>query len=76
MKTIDLNSDLGEGFGPYHIAPDKQIFPLVTSANIACGAHAGDPVGMAHAVALATEHKVRVGGTWAIRIETGSAGAP
>lgn len=62
MKTIDVNSDLGEGFGPYQIAPDSQIFPLVTSANIACGAHAGDPVVMAQAVSLAGEHKVRIGG--------------
>ena len=67
MKTIDVNSDPGEGFGPYNIAPDDQIFPLVTSADIACGAQAGDPVAIAQAVALATEHKVRSGGEHYVR---------
>lgn len=61
MKTIDINSDLGEGFGPYKIAQDDQLFPLVTSANIACGAHAGDPVVMSQAIAYATEYNVKIG---------------
>lgn len=61
MRTIDVNSDLGEGFGPYEIAHDDKLFPLVTSANIACGAHAGDPVVMHRAVGFATENKVQIG---------------
>lgn len=40
---IDLNSDLGESFGAYKIGMDDKVLPLVTSANIACGFHAGDP---------------------------------
>lgn len=41
---IDINTNLGEGFGPYRMAGESDILPYVTSANIACGAHAGDPV--------------------------------
>ncbi|WP_319567058.1 LamB/YcsF family protein [Cohaesibacter marisflavi] len=61
MKSIDVNSDLGEGFGPYRIAPDADLMPLITSANIACGAHAGDPLIMDETVSLAQTNKVRVG---------------
>lgn len=43
MYTVDLNSDLGESFGNYHIGSDKEIIPLISSANVACGFHAGDP---------------------------------
>ena len=61
MNSIDVNSDLGEGFGPYRIAPDADLMPLITSANIACGAHAGDPLIMDETVSLAQTNKVRVG---------------
>ncbi|WP_319528857.1 5-oxoprolinase subunit PxpA [uncultured Cohaesibacter sp.] len=61
MKSIDVNSDLGEGFGPYRIAPDAELMPLITSANIACGAHAGDPLIMDETVSLAQDNQVRVG---------------
>lgn len=44
MPSIDLNCDLGESFGAYTIGMDAEIFPYVTSTNIACGFHAGDPV--------------------------------
>jgi len=54
--TIDLNCDLGEG-GPH----DAEIMPLMTSANIACGGHAGDEATMAAAVALARRHGVAIG---------------
>lgn len=54
--TIDLNCDLGEG-GPH----DAELMPLVSSANIACGGHAGDTGSMAAAVALARRHGVAVG---------------
>lgn len=53
---IDLGSDLGEGAGP-----DALIMPLITSANIACGAHAGDAATMAATVALALRHHVAIG---------------
>lgn len=46
MMNIDLNSDLGESFGSWHMGNDKEILKIVTSANIACGFHAGDPQGM------------------------------
>ena len=44
---VDLNSDLGESFGAYTIGMDKEVIPLVTSANIACGFHAGESGGHA-----------------------------
>lgn len=43
-QSIDINTNLGEGFGPYKIEGESEVLPYVTSANIACGAHAGDPV--------------------------------
>ena len=46
MASIDLNSDLGEGFGPWPMGDDAAMLALVTSANIACGFHAGDPAGI------------------------------
>lgn len=45
-RSIDLNSDLGEGYGPWRMADDEAILEIVSSANIACGAHAGDPMQM------------------------------
>src|SRR5687767_8218067 len=56
MKRIDLNCDLGEGAGH-----DAELMPLITSANIACGAHAGDLETMIEAVELARKHRVHVG---------------
>lgn len=56
MRTVDLNCDLGEGAGN-----DVALMPLVTSANIACGAHAGDAATMAATVALARAHGVAIG---------------
>lgn len=56
MKTIDLNCDLGEGAGS-----DLELMPLITSANIACGAHAGDLETMIEAVENARKHGVKVG---------------
>ena len=50
---VDLNSDLGESFGAYTIGMDKEVIPLVTSANIACGFHAGDPAVMQKTIDLA-----------------------
>ncbi|MFM7531726.1 MAG: LamB/YcsF family protein, partial [Rubrivivax sp.] len=58
---IDLNSDLGEGYGPWTMGDDAQILDCVTSANIACGGHAGDPETMFRTLRLAAKKGVRVG---------------
>ncbi|MDH4390405.1 MAG: LamB/YcsF family protein [Aquabacterium sp.] len=58
---IDLNSDLGEGYGPWAMGDDAQILDCVTSANIACGGHAGDPETMFRTLRLAAERGVCVG---------------
>jgi len=58
---IDLNSDLGEGFGPFRVGADEALFPLISSANVACGFHGGDPVMMAWTVARAAANGVAVG---------------
>lgn len=59
--SVDLNCDLGESFGSYKIGNDKDILAYVTSANIACGFHAGDPATMRRTVKLALENGVAVG---------------
>lgn len=61
MYTIDLNSDLGESFGAYTIGNDKDVLQYVSSANIACGFHAGDPTVMQRTVALALSKGVALG---------------
>ena len=61
MHRIDINCDLGEGFGSYEVGHDVQLFPLITSANIACGFHAGDPYIMRRSVELAIQHRVSIG---------------
>ncbi|MFN4231842.1 LamB/YcsF family protein [Thermus sp.] len=58
---IDLNADAGESYGAFTYGHDRQIFPLVTSVNLACGFHGGSPVRMREAVALAKAHGVAVG---------------
>ena len=52
-KKIDLNSDLGEGLGPWRMGDDPTMLSLVTSANIACGGHASDPETMFETLTLA-----------------------
>src|SRR5438046_10451751 len=59
--SVDLNSDMGEEFGPYRLGDDEAILGIVTSANIACGFHGGDPEIMASTFALAKECGVAVG---------------
>ncbi|MBF8961906.1 5-oxoprolinase subunit PxpA [Pontibacter sp. FD36] len=59
--SVDLNCDLGESFGAYRIGNDEQILPYVTSANIACGFHAGDPGVMRKTVELCLQHNVAIG---------------
>ena len=61
MYTVDLNSDLGESFGRYTIGNDDKIIPLISSANVACGYHAADPVVMGKTIAMAKEADIRVG---------------
>lgn len=59
--SIDLNCDLGESFGTYQIGNDEQILPYITSANIACGFHAGDPATMRRTVQSCVKHHVAIG---------------
>ena len=61
MKTIDLNCDLGESFGAYTIGLDAEVIPHISSANVACGYHAGDPAVMRRTVAAAAAAGVAVG---------------
>jgi len=58
---IDLNCDMGESFGRYTVGNDESIMPFITSANIACGMHAGDPSVMRQTVRLAKQHGVAIG---------------
>lgn len=58
---IDLNSDVGESYGAWKMGDDDALIPLVTSVNVACGAHAGDPTVMATTVALAARAGVAIG---------------
>ncbi len=63
MRIIDLNCDLGEGFGQYSLGRDQEIMKYISSANIACGFHAGDPSTMNKTVKLALENKRQHRGT-------------
>ena len=58
---VDLNCDLGESFGAYNLGNDAAILPFVSSVNIACGFHAGDPAVMKKTVNLALQHEVAIG---------------
>lgn len=59
--TYDINCDLGESFGNWSLGHDEEVMPLITTANVACGFHAGDPLTMARTVSLAQRHDVAVG---------------
>ncbi|MEU8602494.1 LamB/YcsF family protein [Streptomyces parvulus] len=61
MTSIDLNADLGEGFGRWRLTDDEGLLSVVTSANVACGFHAGDPTTMRRVCELAAERGVTVG---------------
>ncbi len=61
MKKVDLNSDLGESFGRYSLGMDEQVLSYISSANVACGFHASDPIVMEKTVAMAKAAGVRVG---------------
>ncbi len=58
---IDLNSDLGESYGSWSMGNDEQILPIVSSANIACGFHAGDPKSILQTLKQAAQLKVSIG---------------
>ena len=58
---VDLNCDMGESFGAYHIGADDGVFPFITSANVACGFHGGDPAVMRTTIAQARARGVAVG---------------
>ena len=61
MHIVDLNCDMGESFGEFKMGHDEEILDFVTSANIACGFHAGDPATMRKTVKLALEKNVGIG---------------
>lgn len=61
MNQIDLNCDLGESFGHYTIGMDGEVIPCISSANVACGFHASDPVVMSETVSLAKKYGVGIG---------------
>ncbi|QKG52311.1 LamB/YcsF family protein [Hymenobacter sp. BRD67] len=61
MPSVDLNCDMGESFGAWTLGQDAEIMPLITSANVACGFHAGDPGVMRQTVQLALRHGVAIG---------------
>ncbi len=61
MTSVDLNSDMGEGFGPWKMGDDEAMLSIVSSANIACGWHAGDPIIMHRTAAIAKAKGVSIG---------------
>lgn len=61
MASIDLNADLAEGFGVWELGDDEAMLDIVTSANLACGFHAGNPVGLARTCRAAEKRGVRIG---------------
>ena len=61
LKKIVMNSDVGESFGNYKLGLDEKVIPLISSANIACGFHAGDPAVMKRTIAIAKENGVALG---------------
>lgn len=61
MVRVDINCDMGESFGAYHIGNDEKVIKYITSANLACGFHAADPNVMDRTVRLCREHGVKVG---------------
>jgi 5-oxoprolinase (ATP-hydrolysing) subunit A len=61
MRSIDLNADVGEGFGRWTLGDDEALLDVITSANVACGFHAGDPTIMRRICTHAVERGVRIG---------------
>jgi UPF0271 protein len=61
MRTVDINCDMGESYGAWKMGADAEIMPLISSANIACGFHGGDPATIRATVKLAVDHGVAIG---------------
>ena len=61
MTTIDINCDMGESYGAWKMGADVEVMPFISSANIACGFHGGDPATIRQTVKLAVDHGVAVG---------------
>lgn len=61
MKTIDINCDMGESYGRYSVGNDAAIFPYISSCNVACGYHGGDPLTIDNTLGLAAKHQTRLG---------------
>jgi 5-oxoprolinase (ATP-hydrolysing) subunit A len=61
MTTIDINCDMGESYGAWKMGADAAVMPLISSANIACGFHGGDPATIRATVKLAVDHGVAIG---------------
>jgi UPF0271 protein len=61
LKTIDLNCDMGESYGAWKMGDDAAVMPFISSANIACGFHGGDPATIRKTVRLAIDHGVAIG---------------
>lgn len=61
LRAIDVNVDMGESFGRWNLGDDAALMPYISSANIACGFHAGDPGAMRRTVAAAVEHGLQIG---------------
>ena len=61
MKTIDINCDMGESYGAWTMGADAEVMPHISSANVACGFHGGDPATIRKTVRLAVDHGVAIG---------------
>jgi len=61
LKTIDLNCDMGESYGAWKMGADAEVMPFISSANIACGFHAGDPATIRKTVRIAVDRGVAIG---------------
>ena len=61
MKMVDISSDVGESFGRWKLGFDEELMEYISSANVACGFHAGDPMVMRNTVRMAVKHGVKIG---------------
>lgn len=61
MKKVDINCDMGESYGRFVVGNDKAIMPYISSCNIACGFHGGDPLTIENTIKLALEYNVKIG---------------
>jgi UPF0271 protein len=61
LKSVDFNCDMGESYGAWKMGADAEVMPFISSANIACGFHGGDPATIRRTVALAVQHGVAIG---------------